>query len=203
MRKQGHSAGVLQQVNHIIIMQTYNKRAFSLIELLVALSILAVVAAVIVPRFLNVRTQAAETATQNQQRTLQRAVQQFLSLGGQITSGTSGNVLAFLAVTAPSSGTNAFDRSNGGATTLPSGLTDSGGAFGSSTISVSLGTSLSGPITSAGGVGAGYYYAAGSNAEYSDGVGGIYTITITPTPGSVSFAPKSGVTGQTATKTFN
>lgn len=180
--------GSTKQVNYIIIMKLTSKKGFSLIELLVALSILAVVAAVIVPRFLNVRTEAAYTATQSQQRTLQRAIQQWLSLGGGATgtpgvitsSNKSGDILLFLNQTAAAAG---GARPTGGST----GLADSSGSFGSTTVSISLGTISGTALTNNSSVG--YYAVSGADAMYCDGAGSAYTITVSPSPGAVTFAP--------------
>jgi prepilin-type N-terminal cleavage/methylation domain-containing protein len=56
--------------------------AFSLIELLVALSILAVVAAIIVPKFVGVRTAAANTVAQQNISELNDAYNRWQALGG-------------------------------------------------------------------------------------------------------------------------
>jgi len=100
--------------------------AFSLIELLVALSILAVVAAVIVPRFLNVRSQAAATVLAAQLAQLNHTYNQWTSLGGADGGDSGINVLQFLST--PSDGTPS--RSAG---TL---CADSAGNFGSGTVSL-------------------------------------------------------------------
>lgn len=156
------------------------KPGFSLIELLVALSILAVVAAIIVPRFLNVRSQAASTTTEAQRKVIQNAVQQFLALGGTNTNNSalnSGNVLYFLSQGSGRTGTN---------------ISDSSGAFSSSSISLQLDLthSASGVEESIlTGSEAGFYMstATGGQAVYIDGNGGYHTITINA-DGSVDFS---------------
>jgi len=56
---------------------------FSLIELLVSLAILAVVAALIVPRFLNIRSQAEITLANQAVGELNNTYNQWISLGGR------------------------------------------------------------------------------------------------------------------------
>ena len=121
-----------------------NKLGFSLIELLVALSILAVVAAIIVPRFLNVRQQATQTAALANLRQLQSTCQQFVALGGSIGSSTTAaandgklaaNVLNYISgttgrATATAAGT-AFGAGSGTTSTY---VCDSQGVMGSFTI---------------------------------------------------------------------
>ena len=157
-----------------------DKQGFSLIELLVALSILAVVAAIIVPRFLNVRSQAASTTTEAQRKVIQNAVQQFLALGGTNTNNAvlnSGNVLYFLNQTGSSrTGTN---------------ISDSSGAFSSSSISLQLDlTQAASGVSEAdlSGAESGFYISAanGGQAVYLDGNGTRHTITINA-DGSVDF----------------
>jgi prepilin-type N-terminal cleavage/methylation domain-containing protein len=104
------------------------KRGFSLIELLVALSIIAIVAATIVPRFMNVRFQAAETMGDAQMKEFASAYQKFISLGGT-GSANSGEVLNFLAQQPTAVGT---------ARTTVGAMVDSSGAFGSTVISLSV-----------------------------------------------------------------
>jgi prepilin-type N-terminal cleavage/methylation domain-containing protein len=58
-------------------------RGFSLIELLVALSILAIVAAILVPKFLGVRENAKATAVQSSLDEFNHEVSMWQSLGGQ------------------------------------------------------------------------------------------------------------------------
>ena len=59
-----------------------SKKAFSLIELLVALSILAIVAAIIVPRFIGVRRQAIIAVADQNIAELNNQYQQWVALGG-------------------------------------------------------------------------------------------------------------------------
>jgi prepilin-type N-terminal cleavage/methylation domain-containing protein len=109
------------------------KAAFSLIELLVALSILAVVAAVIVPKFLNVKSQAVEAVLSDHVTQLNSMYQQWLSLGGSYVNPPSGGItedhlapykiLQFLSSSGASRGVWA------------SGPTDSAGAISSSIVS--------------------------------------------------------------------
>lgn len=60
-------------------------RGFSLIELLVALAILAVVAAMIVPHYLDVTRQASRLVQDENQRILQETLDHWIDLGGRIT----------------------------------------------------------------------------------------------------------------------
>jgi prepilin-type N-terminal cleavage/methylation domain-containing protein len=57
---------------------------FSLIELLVALAILAIVSAIIVPKFLGVRDQAGKVVAQQAVSELNNTYNQWVGLGGQI-----------------------------------------------------------------------------------------------------------------------
>jgi prepilin-type N-terminal cleavage/methylation domain-containing protein len=180
-------------------MTTYKKGGFSLIELLVALSILAVVAAIIVPRFLNVRSQAAATTSQAQQQELQSDIQKWVSLGGTGGSGdnNAGDFLGLLTETA--SGTPPTRTAVGA-------LGDSSGNFGSTSVSLSLSnnvatTSLATVATAYAGsqslitaVPQGFYWAAAGNAYYSDGAGSLYQILVNGSDGNVEFqAAANGV----------
>jgi prepilin-type N-terminal cleavage/methylation domain-containing protein len=173
-------------------MKTTN-RGFSLIELLVALSILAVVAAIIVPRFLNVRSQAAATTSQAQQQELQSDIQKWVSLGGTGGSGdnNAGDFLGLLTETA--SGTPPTRTAVGA-------LGDSSGNFGSASISLSLSnavtatetlatvtTAYSGTAALIAAVPQGFYWATAGNAYYSDGAGSLYQILINGADGNVEF----------------
>jgi prepilin-type N-terminal cleavage/methylation domain-containing protein len=77
-------------------MNTKTNKGFSLIELLVALSILAVVAAIIVPRFLNVRTQASAATARASLQEFQNIARQFVSLGGTINGTATASDLLFV-----------------------------------------------------------------------------------------------------------
>lgn len=159
------------------------KPAFSLIELLVALSILAVVAAMIVPRFLNVRSQAAATALEAQEKVIQNAVQQFMSLGGTIGTTTTvyaGDVLKFLIQSSAS----------GAARTTIGAVKDSSGVFGSSSIGLQItptnDSAVFAPSTSDD---SGFYWQSSANSQawYVDTEGAVHEITITPSSGEVTF----------------
>ncbi len=165
-------------------MTRYSKTAFSLIELLVALSVLAIVAAIIVPRFLNVRSQAAATTLEAQKNVIENAVQQFLSLGGTIGTTTTvyaGDVLKFLVQSS----------ATGAARTTIGAVKDSSGGFGSSAISLQItpvdsATALQPSENSP----TGFYWNAGasnSKAWYVDSVGISHEITIAPITGAVTF----------------
>jgi|GEM_PF-1403688 prepilin-type N-terminal cleavage/methylation domain-containing protein len=79
------------------------RRSFSLIELLVALSVLAVVSAIIVPKFINVRKEADETVAKQIESQLNTTFSQWLSLGGVISGAgsglTTGDILTLLTST--------------------------------------------------------------------------------------------------------
>lgn len=147
-------------------------KGFSLIELLVALSILAVVAAIIVPKFMNVRNQAVATVVTAQAQQIQQTVQNFISLGGAIGANPDeGGVLAFL---------NTQSAPPAGRLTV-SGVTDSTGNFGSNTIMLTIpqtGTYAAGVA----GAAQGWYYTAGgghtTSARYVDGAGAVHLLTI-------------------------
>ena len=140
-----------------------NRHAFSLIELLVALAVLAVVAGIIVPKFLNVRNQAAQTIVAQNIAELNATYQKWTALGGSVNcwltdwgadgipvddSWSAPIVMGFLCETGASSWQNnsaqGYERQNGGVSAF--GMTpgyfmgDSYGAGGSWMISLSATT---------------------------------------------------------------
>jgi prepilin-type N-terminal cleavage/methylation domain-containing protein len=183
------------------------KRSFSLIELLVALSILAIVAAIIVPRFLNVRSQAATTTTQAQEKALSSAIQQWIAMGGAC-AGSAPKAADYLTLLNDSTGSTASPRQYGTAANL---LSDSVGALGSYTLSLGVppvpggtaGTLFDSSSVISSNFGTqGFYYTAstngtsGGNVSYADGAGNEYLITIAPSTGVVKFNCCAGNTDQ-------
>jgi prepilin-type N-terminal cleavage/methylation domain-containing protein len=71
-------------------------RAFSLIELLVAMVILTTLTVIIVPRFLQVRERAAYVNARGQLVKLEEITQNWLALGGQINGASPTELLLFL-----------------------------------------------------------------------------------------------------------
>jgi prepilin-type N-terminal cleavage/methylation domain-containing protein len=163
-----------------------NKLGFSLIELLVALSILAVVAAIIVPRFLNVRTQAATSVAQAQQQTIQNAVQQFISVGGTIATGTASSDIINFLMTMPGSKDviNTTTRTSTGGASI-GGMTDNSGTINSTTISLPV-TVVNSTVPASPTPGT-FYVQTGKDAFYVDGAGQLWDITI----GGASWATAS------------
>ena len=175
--------------------------AFSLIELLVALSILAVVASIIVPKFLGVRVQAAQTSTQAQQRTLQTACQQWISLGGIVTGTPSAaDWMSLLAASGASVRT--FGASG-------NTLVDNSSNFGSTTIALSsmapAGASIANAAsnTTISQDAQGFYYTpstngtSGGSASYSDGTGSAYIISFDKSTGNVTLTATMNSNSQT------
>lgn len=82
-------------------------QGFSLTELLVALGILGLVAAVIMPKFLNIKNQAAETAAQALASELNRVYGAWAATGGQINGNNvaTSDILAVLTGALAPSGT--------------------------------------------------------------------------------------------------
>lgn len=124
---------------------SFSLKAFSLIELLVALSILAIVAAIIVPRFLNVRENAVEVMVRSQADTFQHAFDSWLSLGGTITpetAYTSGDqslltasaFLKLVMATPSAPGSARVKTASNAALGADVTATDSAGVYGSSSI---------------------------------------------------------------------
>lgn len=109
----------------------HNRAAFSLIELLVALSILAVVAAIIVPRFLNVRQSAQDTAAAHTVVEVNNLYNQWVALGGTVGTGTGANVIDFLCRVGS---TTSATRANLVTTSNP--VRDATGSFGSGNIQI-------------------------------------------------------------------
>lgn len=116
-------------------------RAFSLIELLVALTILAVVAAMIAPRFFNVQNQARQLAVGENMEEINAAYTRWVSLGGSLNwiniggNGANGvplndasSVCYFLGYL--------FSQRNDGARASYGDIVDSTGPYGSWTVSL-------------------------------------------------------------------
>lgn len=141
---------------------------FSLIELLVALSILAVVSALIVPKFLGVRANAQQLVLDANLKEYNNAVSMWQALGGQRATNPDSNeafkLVKFLSTqgssTDPKRGFNGSDSN-----TYP---TDSMGTGGSYTVSVNATVADGTPSSSS----ANGYYAktnlAGTSATKSD-----------------------------------
>jgi prepilin-type N-terminal cleavage/methylation domain-containing protein len=166
-----------------------NNRGFSLIELLVALSILAVVSAIIVPKFLNVRTSASQTTAFANMKEINNEIREWIALGGQIgTKPVAGDVLNFLG---GNGGVRATATSAG---TALGSAADSSGTMGSFTIAISpapfdnsksANQAASGAITAAKPATwpntPGFYVtgvSSGSTAYYCDGNGSMWVITL-------------------------
>jgi prepilin-type N-terminal cleavage/methylation domain-containing protein len=180
-------------------------KGFSLIELLVALSILAVVAAIIVPKFLGINVQAGNTAAQNQASELAKACYNWVGAGGMVTGNpTAGDWLLLLS----STGTNPPTQRTIDA--APNQLIDNTNTINSQTIGLNNITANAQPFTAAStaaSIAAGkvgfQYGAAGSVASYCDGQGDAWVVTIANT-GSVTFQPcaNSSHLAQLGTFTF-
>ncbi len=85
-------------------MKTCIKSAFSLIELLVALSVLTLVAAIIVPRFLNIQQTARDVVAQQMASELNNTYGNWLAGGGKIGSNPAPSTEDILdTLTAPNS----------------------------------------------------------------------------------------------------
>jgi prepilin-type N-terminal cleavage/methylation domain-containing protein len=99
---------------------------FSLIELLVALSILAIVAAIVVPRFLGVRENSATAVATNNFNEIQNLSRQFVALGGTVgqpSTAHSGELLVLLTT-----------QATGDAPRTVGNSSDSPGSMGSSSV---------------------------------------------------------------------
>jgi len=162
-------------------MKTSYKGGFSLIELLVALSILAVVAAIIVPRFLNVRTSASQTAGMANMKEFQNMIRNFIALGGQIgATPVAGDIANFIS---GNGGTRGTATTSG---TALGNVNDSSGTMGSFTIVFNPaptvpGTAIDPTKSSTFPTSAGFYVSAktaGASVYYYDGNGSVWTLTV-------------------------
>jgi prepilin-type N-terminal cleavage/methylation domain-containing protein len=83
-------------------MKTSHHSAFSLIELLVALSVVALVAAIIVPQFMTVQKQAQDTVAQQMASELNHTFANWQASGGQLTfPAVTSDVLTVLSSATP------------------------------------------------------------------------------------------------------
>ncbi len=158
--------------------------AFSLIELLVALSILAVVAAIIVPRFTNIRSQVAATVAAAQFSQINESYNSWTSLGGNPNGDSGINILRFLGT--PGNGTP--NRGLSGVA-----CSDITGGVGSSTISLN-GMNVYPPPQQAGvGQPDGFYGLdeSGNSGVYYQASSTLYTLAYSPS-GSPAFSPDAG-----------
>jgi|GEM_PF-2471318 prepilin-type N-terminal cleavage/methylation domain-containing protein len=168
------------------------RRAFSLIELLVALSILAVVAAIIVPKFVGVRSEATAAVTADVQNELQNALDHWRDLGGTLGGSSGPIVIPGCAASAFLQLMTASPRPTNGIGVDLDTATDSSGVAGSATIGLSMTVNKcssgvpfqtgSGSPAPAGYNTAGqFYYIDGSpNVWYVDGSGIAQQVTIDP-----------------------
>jgi prepilin-type N-terminal cleavage/methylation domain-containing protein len=107
----------------------FGPRAFSLIELLVALAILAIVGALVIPKFLNLKDNAADRIAQAQIATINSVYKQWVALGGERNGSTSFETIYFLSKL-PASPTAVRDCDIGA-------CTDTLGNWGSTTVMLS------------------------------------------------------------------
>ena len=150
------------------------KGGFSLIELLVALAILAIVSAIVVPKFLNLRSQASDTALQATVAEIQNAYNNWQALGGVINttdwSANTGTSYAFLSlVTMSPAGRESLHGAAGPAVGVGNATAkDSSGVLSSTTIG--LPSSLLVPDTG-GPYAPGVFYDTGGEAVSFDSNG--------------------------------
>jgi len=188
-------------------------KGFSLVELLVALSCLAVVAAVIMPKFLGVQSQAMVAVSQQNQREFQLAVQKWVALGGTGLNSNYGvwphlandtspgayndssnayGLLSLLSMSSASrpSSVQIQQYSSDGSTAQVCNVCDSAGPINSSLVSLSFQLqSLSTRTSITGNSPSGFYYTGRSTGSYySDGAGNLYPIYVS-SGGDVQFGP--------------
>ena len=94
-----------------------NKKGFTLVEIMIVVAIIALLAAIAVPSFMNARTKSMQSSCQNNLRLIDGAVQQYALDNSNALAGT----MAVLV------GTNAYIKDTpackgGGAYTLPANL---------------------------------------------------------------------------------
>jgi prepilin-type N-terminal cleavage/methylation domain-containing protein len=90
-----------------------SSRGFSLIELLLALSVLAVVAAIVVPQYLNVQSQAVNTVADQMSKELNNTYANWKASGGVITGTPFGSTILCELTSVGSSPVGGYDDGSG------------------------------------------------------------------------------------------